>query len=401
MDYKRYLIQCIENMDKEELSLSYAFLGRKVCDNETMAYIEGSVYQISNEDCPFNGQIFYCDENYFGKIDWAKIKTLDEAQQTTLKRGLTATCFTFLNTKIDNLAIDTYLRTLPEGYVPFSKYATISTLDNILIDDDQYYQIMQVIGQPFIKDRELEYNRQAILKLAVEPALRMYYTYFPLIQEEVLPNQATGDYLIPYPTEPYPAYKAIAWVTTAGANGKSLNGISPLAALGTDVSLYTRTAQGSKFNTGLRYNKPVPGWNGESSAGGSAYSEMAAQWPIANTMKNMMRREKLSKIHIPGKGLFAKGYSTMSGFLNIKWLCWSRDFDDVEFEDWPKVIQLCQAHVKFSIGAIRDLLRSDSNVPIREGIQKEGEEAIAKIESEWKENPIRLIHTPARGGLVG
>ena len=401
MDFKAYLNQCINANDTNELCQVYDLLGRAVCTNDTTAYIQGNVYQISNPDCPFNNQLVYCDENYFGKIDWGKITTLDEAQQTTLKRGLTSTCFTFLKTKIDNEVVDTFVRNRPEDYVPFSKYAIPSTLENILIDDDQYYQIMQVIGQPWIKDRELEYNRQAILKLAVEPALRMYYTYFPLIQEQVIENRAMGDYMIPYPTEPYPAYKAVAWITSAGANAKSLNGISPLAALGTDVSLYTRTAQDTGFNAGITYNKPVPGYNGRSvTNGGSAYSEMAQQWPIANTMKNLMRREKLSKVHIPGQGLFAKGYSTLSGYLNIRWLCWSRDFDDVEFEDWSKVVKLCQAHVKFSIGAIRDLLRSDSNIPFREGIQKEGKDEIDAIEKEWSENPYRLIYTPSRGGSL-
>lgn len=91
----------------------------------------------------------------------------------------------------------------------------------------------------------------------------------------------------------------------------------------------------------------------------------------------------------------------MSGYLNIRWLCWSRDFNDVEFEDWNTVVQLCQAHVKFSIGAIRDLLRSDSNIPFREGIQKEGQQEIAEIEKRWSESPYRLIYTPARGGVIG
>lgn len=401
MDYKNYINQCIAFNDIEELCRSYFLLGSKTCDSNTMAYIQGSVYQITDQDCPFVNQIFYCDENYFGKIDWSKVTTINEAQKTTLKRGLTAQCFTFFEKTLDNLAVDAYARSIPENYVPFSKYAETSQLENILIDDDQYYQIMQVIGQPYIKDSELEYKRQAILKLAVEPALRMYYTYFPLVQEQVLQHSPVGDYLIPYPTEPYPAYKAIAWVTTAGAMGKSGGSISPLAALGTDVSLYTRTGQTTQMNAGITYNKPVPGWNGRSlSDSGSAYSQMSQMWPIANTMKNIMRREKLSKIHIPGKGIFAKGYSTMSGYLNIIWLCWSRDFDDVEFEDWSKVIKLCQAHVKFSIGAIRDLLRSDSNVPFRDGIQKEGKEEIDAIEKEWMENPIRNIYTPQRGGIL-
>lgn len=405
MEIKQYIQTCIDQDDIQELSLAWNYAGRAICTSDTRFYKSGEFYYINDINSAFNKQIFYCNENYTGKINWAEISTLDEANQTTIKNGLTAICFDFFNKTLDLTNVDTYVNAAEENpdFVPFAKYAALATNNtNITIDDDQYYQIMQIIGQPFIKDRELEYNRQAILKLAVEPALRMYYTYFPLIQEQVLPHQMGGDFLIPYPTEPYPAYKAIAWTSSAGQRGAaSLNGLSPLAALGTDVSLYTRAAAGNRYAQGLHYNKPVPGFTGESvSNGQSAYSELATAWPIANTMKNLMRREKLSKIHIPGKGLFAKGYSTLSGYLNIRWLCWSRDFNDVEFEDWNKVVQLCQAHVKLSIGSIRDLLRSDSNIPFKEGIQKEGADEIAAIEKDWSESPYRLIYTPSRGGVI-
>ena len=391
MEIKQYIQSCIEQNDISELSASWYYAGSSVCTNDTRFYKSGNVYLIKNDDSSFNNQLFYCDNDYIGQIAWEDVVEINEAQRTTLSNGLTATCFTFFEKELDQTNVSTYVNALEadETYKPFTKYADLaSTLTNILIDDDQYYQIMQVIGQPWIEDSELEYKRQAILKLAVEPALRMYYTYFPLIQEQVVQHNL-GDFLIPYPTVPYPAYKAIAWVTSPGSTTKgamSGNGLSPLAALGTDISLYNRSAAGGsgRMNVGLKYsNKAVPGFTGESmAAGSSAFSELATAWPIANTLKNMMRREKLSKIHIPGQGLFAKGYSNMSGF-------------------WSKVVKLCQAHVKFSIGAIRDLLRSDSNIPFREGIQKEGKDEIDAIEKEWSESPYRLIYTPSRGGLVG
>lgn len=421
MDIRSYLNYCLERGDTEELALCWHFMGEQVATPTTKAYVKGMLYavyipnakandssesittdssnDISEDPAGFHNQLFYCEESYLGTIDWAHIKSLDEAQQTTLSSGITANCFQFLNTTIDINMVPFLVKVTEDNnpdYTPFTKY---DLLDNkeIIIDDDTYYQIMQVIGQPFIKSRELEYNRQAILKLAIEPALREYYTYFPLIQEQVIPSRAGGDYCIKYPTEPYPAYKAIAWVTSPGLAKNSFNGLSPLAALGTEVSMYTRSAQGSRFAQGLRYNKPVPGFTGES--GGSAYKEMATAWPLANTLKNMNRREKLSKVH-KEDGTYAIGYSTLSGYLNIRWLCWSRNFDDVEFEDWPKVIQLCQAHVKFSIGAIRDLLNTDSNIPFRGGIQKEGHDEMKAILDEWAASPITKIYTPSRGGLL-
>lgn len=406
MELKQYIQACIDRNDVVELSLSWQYAGRSNCNNDTPFYKSNNLYVVLQKDSAFYRELFYCDNDYTGKINWTNITTLDEANQITIKNGLSSNCFTFFNQKVYLSAVKEYVEEAEKNdYQPFTKYEALSSENtDIIIDDDQYYQIMQVVGQPFVKDRELEYNRQAILKLAVEPALKLYYTYFPLIQEQVLNSFRSGEFMIPYPTKPYPAYKAIAWITQAGANMRaaSLNGLSPLTMLGTDISLYTRAATGNRFAQGIRYNKPVPGYTGEGTSGGtSAFAELATAWPIANTMKNIMRREKLSKIHIPGEGVFAKGYSSVSGYLNIRWLCWSRDFNDIEFEDWNKVVELCQAHVKKSIGAIRELLRTDSNIPFKEGMQKEGEDKIAEIEKAWQESSFPKIYTPARGGIVG
>lgn len=407
MEVLQYIKSSLDNKDYDEALLSWHFAGASKCDENTMFYKKDNVYLIDSPTSVFNNYLVFCQENYTGKVDWPSIKVLTEARQTTLVDGLTAECFSFSDTKLENvLELPSMLEKLDPEYKPFSKNVIQSSLnEDIIIDDDTYFQILKVMGAPFVRESELEYNRQAILKLAVEPALRMYYTFFPITQEETMRSISIGDYMIPYPTEPYPAYKAVAWKTSPGpvqAGALSLNGLSPLAGLGTDISLYTRSASGNSFAQGIRYHKPVPGYTGEGTSGGSsAYSELATAWPIANTMKNIMTREKLSKVRVPGKGFFAKGYSTKSGFLNIVWLCWSRNFDDVEFDDWPTVIKLCQAHVKTTIGPIRELLRQDSNVPFKEGITKEGEEEIEKIENAWRESPYNKIYTTMRGGLIG
>lgn len=399
-DYKAYIQECLDNNDNDELILSWSFLGEQKADANTRMYKSGNVYLINEATSKFNNCLFYCEADHIGKIDWAKVKNLDEVNQTTIVNGITSSCFTFFPTPVDLTNLEMLLNEAETtGYTPFSKYdADVSK--NIIIDQDTYMQIMQVVGMPFVKQREIEYNKRAILKLAVEPALRMYYTYFPLIQEQVIPSRAGGDFRIKYPEKPYPAYKAIAWVTSPGVARGALNGLSPLSALGTEVSLFTRSTSGSRFSQGLHYNKPVPGFTGEAN-GNSAYSNMATVIPLSNTLKNMMRREKLSKIHVPGEGLYAVGYSTLTGYLNIKWLCWSRDFNDVEFEDWPQVIQLCQSHVKKSIGSIRALLRADSNLPFdAESMRKEGIAEIEAKDKEWAASPMNKIHAIERGGMA-
>lgn len=405
MEVIQYLKHCLENNDMQEALLTWHFAGAEKCNNDTKFYKKGSAYLVDCSDSIFHNYIVYCHENYTGQVQWQDIKSLNEARQTTLADGLTAECFTFSEKKLENVAlVESAVLLAGTSYVPFTKYSAESSSNtDIIIDDDTYFQILKVIGVPFVRESELEYNRQAILKLAVEPALRLYYTHFPITQEQVIKGLSVGDFMIPYPTEPYPAYDVVTWKTSPGPmqGSMAVNGMSPLAGLGTDIGLYTRAAAGNTFAQGIRYNKAVPGYTGEGTSGGtSAFSELATAWPIANTMRNVMAREKLSKVRVPGQGLFAKGYSTKSGILNLLWLCWSRNFDDVDFADWTKVVQLCQAHVKATIGPIRELLRTDSNIPFKDGITKEGLDEISAIEKEWMESPYNKIYTTMRGSMI-
>ena len=197
MEVKQYVQACIQQADMEELALSWSYAGQSIATSSTRFYKSGNVYLIDDPNSVFNHQLFYCNENYVGQVNWAEVNTLTEANRTTLKNGLTALCFDFLKVSLDPATVAPIVANAEaqESFAPFTKYAALSeSNEDIYIDDTQYYQIMQVIGQPYIKDSELEYKRQAILKLAVEPALRMYYTYFPLTQEQVVQHNL-GDYL--------------------------------------------------------------------------------------------------------------------------------------------------------------------------------------------------------------
>ena len=101
MEIKQYIQTCIDQDDIQELSLAWNYAGRAICTSDTRFYKSGEFYYINDINSAFNKQIFYCNENYTGKINWAEISTLDEANQTTIKNGLTAICFDFFNKTLD------------------------------------------------------------------------------------------------------------------------------------------------------------------------------------------------------------------------------------------------------------------------------------------------------------
>ena len=94
-DYKAYIQECLDNNDNDELILSWSFLGEQKADANTRMYKSGNVYLINEATSKFNNCLFYCEADHIGKIDWAKVKNLDEVNQTTIVNGITSSCFTF------------------------------------------------------------------------------------------------------------------------------------------------------------------------------------------------------------------------------------------------------------------------------------------------------------------
>lgn len=391
MNYKYYIQNCVDNFDNEELVICWNLLGEKVANDSVKIYTKDSLYKITDENSKFNNYLFWCDSDYIGKINWSNIKVLQEAGKTALENGITSNCFTFFNIPLDTTHYNEIIE-INKNTTPFSKYSEQKLLTNadIIIDDTTYYQIMQVVGQPFIKDSELEYNRQAILKLTVEPALRTYFKYFPLFEEAQY--SISGNYDIKYPEM---AYRAIGWVTQAGISSN----ISPLAALGSRAIIQGGVRSVTNQWTNIQYSKPVPGWTGRGESGNSI-SEMSQTYPLINTLRNMSKREKLSKIK-KDDGLHAIGYTTVGGTLNVVWFKWSRDWDDTDFEDYDELLRLCQANVKINIGTIRSLLKTDNNIPFDATTMKtEGKTEYDSIIKDWKDSPYNKIFTPMRGGMI-
>ena len=170
--------------DNEELLMSWYYLGMKEATSTTKVYTKDSLYKISVPGAKYNDFVFWCDENFVGAIDWKAISVLSDASRTIAIDGVNVDCFSFFETKLD-VSDQENIIAAHQNDTPFSLYSVQEDHSgDILMDDDTYYQIMQVVGMPYVTQKELEYNRQAILKLAIEPALKAYYKYFPIRKEE-------------------------------------------------------------------------------------------------------------------------------------------------------------------------------------------------------------------------
>lgn len=387
MDYRTYAKQCIQNNDEEELLLSWGYLGKMEATNLTRVYIKDQLYVINCATSKYDGYVVWCKASYAKTVDWAKaVINGSEIPYTVLEGGVSTHCFEFLNFKVDKSKYDAILLANPE-HSPFAKYSgnTEEQDSSIMISDDDYYRITKVIGQPFLTDDELEYSREAVIRLSIEPAIKTYYKYYPIEREEVYPISGEFDILIPDM-----AYNAASWTNKGGYGGMPYTPSSVLAGY---IGLSTTK------DVGITYNKPVPGYTGRST-GESRVNTYLDNATLINTLRTLGSRER-SNVVRKEDGLHLVGYSNMTSNLNIVWLCWSKYFSDVAFEDYEMVLRFCQASVMADFGAIRGALKQDNNIPLdAQRLIQTGEELRNKTIEKWENSPWRLRYAIERGGWM-
>lgn len=387
MDYRSYIKECIQNNDEEELLLSWNYLGKQEATNTTRVYIKDQLYIINDANSKYNGYAIWCKASYSNQINWSKLTINgDEIPYTVVEGGVSTHCFEFLNYQTNKSKLDAILLENP-NHSPFVKYNgnTETTDSTIVISDSDYYRITKVIGQPFLKDSELEYSREAIIRLSIEPAIKTYYKWYPIEREEVYPISGAFDILIPDM-----AFNAASWTNKGGYGGMPY---TPSSVLNGYIGLSTTK------DVGITYNKPVPGYTGRST-GESRVNTYLDNATLINTLRTLGARER-SNVLRKEDGLHLVGYSNMTSNLNICWMCWSKYFDDVAFEDYEDVIRFCQASVMADFGAIRNLLRTDNNIPMdAQRLIQTGEDQRNKILEQWKTSPWRMRYAIERGGWM-
>ena len=113
---------------------------------------------------------------------------------------------------------------------------------------------------------------------------------------------------------------------------------------------------GSRFNRPIAYRgKVVPGYTGGDRVVANLLDDIAAKQGLINFFKRQhYHKEKINGV------LYATGFTTVGGILNFKWLCNSKDWDDIPMEDlevWARPMVRSEVLRNFSV--IRSLVKTD------------------------------------------
>lgn len=346
------------------------------------------------EQGPLIGSLVYVLADYSaaknnGPVNWDSLNYNDiDNSLVSMVSGVISPHFRILLTademkSVEELPID-------EDFIPFLNEAKSITGD-FKISDDELELILGELGVPFITIDELEYTRDILVKKCVVPAIKDYYTFFPIIKEEAFGSVGSNqEFKVEYPKG---AYAAVAFFTQG--TGASLESVGPFGFYA--QAALSGVGYTGKFGNGLRYNKQVPGFVGLDNNTSYLMNRAAQQGYI-----NYHRREKILHRFVDEKTgkVYAKGFSTIGGMVNIKWLCWSNDWNDIRFIDMGDVRALATSYALRNIGMLRAQVKSDApnNIDfslfntrateLRDGVMKK-----------WEGSSTNLNLAPLRGGL--
>jgi len=402
MDKTEYLL----SIDKEEVYKTWKALGSLTVDSNVSYYQKDTLFKV-NIDGNLKDALVWCKysyvvdrENGFDQIDWENVQP-DELDGTIyLMQGVASPNFKVVQKAADFNSIDDSSIDLT-NFVPFNN-PHIST-SSIKISDEDYRICVSELGIPFLREEEIEYNRDTIIDICIKPAVDMYFSYYPIVIDESL-GYKQGEWSAEYHSfkdDPDAiAYKGITYLTNgAGAAGGGWAALSTPMAFIREMSMSGGGyGTNSIFSGGLNYRKRVPGFTGMS-AGEAVQTALIGQ--AANqAIYNQNRREYDRDIYINGKK-YLHGWSTSGGYLNVHWLCTSNNFDRVPFTMKSVYLRrLCTAFALRNIGMLRALVPNEKVNKIDYSLYNTRADAIEeKIFAKWDVDPSRLKFAIMRGGL--
>lgn len=403
-----YLLS-IKDKDPREVFDTWVSFGELTVNNKTKFFAKDSIFQVG-EDGPLKNALIYCKYAYdvdptegFDAINW-KTATVDTVNGTVFfYQGVVSPNFQILLLPNEYEAVDKTYDT-PSDFIPFAKNAAHAKTSSISISDQEYKIIAAELGIPFLREEELEYNRDTIIDICIKPALDQYYAYFPIVIDEPIPNVGPNqEYMIEYHTfdeDPSAvAYKGIPYITTGyGAGASAQFGTGAFSFMREQYTSGGYMGGGSYgFGRGISYNKPVPGFTGRSD--GSFMSSYILGRAAQQGYVNYNRREYERDVFKNGRK-YVHGYASTGGALNIHWLCMSTDFSRVDYWMLPEVRKLCTAFALRNIGALRSLIKPGDNNPIDFASYASRADTLEqKVLDNWAKNPNALIFAIKRGGL--
>ena len=233
-------------------------------------------------------------------------------------------------------------------------------------------QVSADLGVPILELEDLGLNRDKLVNIAIVPALRLYWSYYPLILKQEYPIVGFID--LEFPNE---EVFSVAMARVATLQNDTKLGRNP----------FINEAILRKWGSSRSYGKTPDGRDPYQRA-----SLLISEYSESQSYINLSRAGNFN-IDIENRRLW--GYSNVQGNLVINWAMFSRDWGKVRFEHESDVVDVSKMYALRFIGGIR--AQSDPNT----GVTADGSTFISRadqieqdiIKDKWKmRKPLVVLH---------
>lgn len=372
---------------KEDRELIYGLwklLGAPTCHSESL-YISNQIQLVQVEGSQLNNHIVYCINDQLKPVPWKDCELIDG--NITLSNIASRNFY-------DICDVSDILQNPPQ-VIDFGRLREILVSDDIgtplRISEYDFNAICSEAGIPYLSLDELELSFAQICNVCILPALDEYYKHFPIVKDVPIGPYTSNqefDIILPEGCHDAILYMTMGTQTDGGANGQN-----PLSMLRESLMYGTYGSNyGNRWGMRTGYHE-VPGWTGESS--GARYSGQS-QKALRQSNLNMIRREHYRREVDEEHRVHIKGYSTIGGLLNGKFLCHSNYFDDVDYESKTNVRKLATSKVLRFLGMLRGSV--ETKLQTSEFISR-ATTLETEVQQNWNQSSINQAFAIGRGGL--
>lgn len=227
------------------------------------------------------------------------------------------------------------------------------------ISDADYREILVEVGYPVVKEDELEFSREEIQDFFIFPAMRDYFSWFPIIQTESI--YVSSEFSVDFPDEK--TYGIIdARINTAiTGDGRTS---SPLIN-----SLYFKKSGMASKKYGTEYDYGVTE---------AKYMERAYN----KAVNNYIRAKRLD---VDQTSRTLSGFTTVNGELVIQWAKYSDNFNDIPFKRKSEVLNLAKSKLLKSLAMLRSQFDSDTGTGFNTSdFMSRADDLEEKVMTKWK-----------------
>lgn len=256
-----------------------------------------------------------------------------------------------------------YWRVVSPGSVDFSP---------IIISDSRLNQIKKVLAYPKVLNVLL--SDDEIKSLCIEPAMRLYFTKFPKIEEI--------DYEIGYTTEvtyPFPDVYTFGVVDLRVTNTNITSATGGFSNF-LNLAAYAQTAIVNRASYGIKGFNP-------NFLSQQKLTEQQSLYAMREMNKTIRHKVDIENRHITV-------FSNMAGKLYINWCKYSDNFDDIRYQYIEDVIKLSQSNLLHHFCDTTDIVtNNDMTLNINTDILKtRADELKTEVMEKWEQiNSIAMI----------